>query len=97
MDLSNYELKTQDLDTSSQKHQTRVNALNTKFGHIYPRTTDILTHPYRLDSGIIASPTEWLLNTEIKSKYKRYLGLLSSFPVFFPYNSFIDQEVNPAK
>ena len=24
----------------------------------------------------------------IKSKYKRYLGLQSSFSVFFPYNSF---------
>ena len=26
-------------------------------------------------------PTEWLLNLEIKSKYKQYLGLLSFFPL----------------
>ena len=49
---------------------------------------------------MISSHTEWFLNQEIKSKYKRYLGLQSSFSVLFPYNSFtafIDQEEKPAK
>ena len=71
-------------------------------------TQEWLTHfhtlsgrqPFPLDSGMISSPPEWLLNPEIKSKYKRYLVILSSFFAFFPYNSltaFIDQEVKPAK
>ena len=53
--------------------------------HIYLKTTNTFQHfvwktqSFHLDLGIISSPSEWLLNPEIKSKYKRYLGLLSSF------------------
>ena len=39
---------------------------------------------FHLDSGRISLPKEWLLNPEIKLKFKRYLGLISSFS-----NSFV--------
>ena len=40
------------------------------FGHIYSHLHCVIP-PFHWYSGRISSPTEWLLNPEIKAKYKK--------------------------
>ena len=76
-----------------QKHQMDSSLMtkNIEFEHINPKITSIFLTLFHLDSGRIFSPTEWLLNPEIKLKSKRYL--ISSSPSFSSFAAFTDKKM----